>query len=207
MRHARHDGLSYGELTGGSVFLLLALGVVVMAVASGGVGERILGSLAWDSSAQVREKTVQVLHLMDWQQLLFGMSPEQITLTAARAGIVFPEGAIESFWILLCMQVGLPLLALFTACLGLFLVRLARLAGFAVGLGLIGFFVVASTSVSLASKTEIFVVVVVLAQLTGAYRWTGLWQGIYARADDRKEDHEPEAWVEHDMDAAGVIPT
>jgi hypothetical protein len=187
-RHVRRQGLAYRELAGGLALLILVLGLVVAAVASGSVGERIMGSLNWDSSAQVRERMLHVLGLMDWRQVLLGMSPEEIVRLAARAGIVFPDAAIESFWILIGMQVGLPLMALFAACLGLFLCRLARQAGLAVGLGLVGFVAVVSTSVSLASKTEILVVVAALAQLAGTWRWTGLWQDAGARLVAECED-------------------
>jgi hypothetical protein len=175
-RHARRTGLSYAEVTGGTAVAVLALGTVVAAVMGGSVGERIVGSLDWDSSAQVRTKMIEVFHYMDWQQFLFGMNPVEIHSISAHLGLVFPEGAIESFWIVLCMQVGVPLLALFALALAAFFLRLARLGGIAVGLGLVAFLLVASTSISLAVKSPILVAVVALAYLAGTYRWCGLQQ-------------------------------
>jgi hypothetical protein len=174
VRHAREDGLSYRELTGGIALIILALGSIITAVASGSIGERIMGSLAWDSSAQVREKSILVLYLIDWSQFLFGLSPAAIEKVMLQAGINAPYEAIENFWVLLLLQTGAPLLALFTACLLAFLVHLSILGGAAIGLGFVIFVIAASTSNSLASKTEVFVMVVAMAQLAAAYRCTRL---------------------------------
>jgi F0F1-type ATP synthase membrane subunit c/vacuolar-type H+-ATPase subunit K len=182
VRHARDGGLSYREITGGTALIILALGMIVAAVASGSIGERIMGSLAWDSSAQVREKSILVLYLIGWPQFLFGMSPGEIAKIMLQAGINPPYEAIENFWVLLLLQTGAPLLALFTACLLAFLVRLAILGGAAIGLGFVMFVIAASTSNSLASKTEVFVIVVAMAQLAAAYRCTRLVQEAHHRA-------------------------
>jgi hypothetical protein len=182
-RHVRRDGLSYREITGGTTLLVLALGAIVAAVAAGGIGERIMAKLAWDDSAQVREKSLLVLGIVDWQQLLFGMSPDEIARAAEEVGIRFPSEAIENFWVVLLLQVGALLLALFAIALGLFCGRLARRGGAAVGLGLFGFLIVASTSNSLATKSEVFVVVILLAQLAAAYRCHGLLQDAGVGAD------------------------
>jgi hypothetical protein len=193
VRHARRRGLSYREVTGGMAVAILVAGAVVGAVLAGSIGGRILGSLTWDSSAQVRTKMFDVFHYMDWPQFLFGMSPAEIGRISAHLGLVFPDAAIESFWIVLCMQVGVPLLALFAVCLGAFLFRLARRAGLAVGVGLIGFLVVASTSVSLATKSPILVVVIALAYLAGTYRRLGVHAPVDARRPERGAQPEPSA--------------
>jgi hypothetical protein len=182
-RHVRRDGLSYREITGGTMLLVLALGAIVAAVAAGGIGERIMAKLAWDDSAQVREKSLLVLGVVDWPQLLFGMSPDEIARAAEEVGIRFPSEAIENFWVVLLLQVGALLLALFAVALVLFCARLARRGGTAVGLGLFGFLIVASTSNSLATKSEVFVVVILLAQLAAAYRCHGLLQDAGIGAD------------------------
>ena len=173
-RYARQQCLSYRELTGGTLLVIAMLTALVAAVAMGSIGQRIMTSLAWDDSAQVRTQSVMIFTLLDWQQLLFGMSPDAITAVAWEVGIRKPDAAIESFWLALALQVGVPLLALFAPCLLAFLARLARFGGAASALGLIGFLVVVSTSISLAIKSELLVAVVALAQLAGAYRCTGL---------------------------------
>jgi hypothetical protein len=197
VRHAYRDGLSYREITGGIVLLALALGIIVVAVAAGGIGERIMAKLAWDDSAQVREKSLLVLGVVDWQQLLFGMSPAEIERAAEEVGIRFPSEAIENFWVLLVLQVGILLLALFAVSLALFCARLARLGGVAVGLGLLGFLIVASTSNSLGAKGAVFVVVVTLAQLAAAYRCHGLLQdaGLGAEPGDARADGWNANWA------------
>jgi hypothetical protein len=124
-----------------------------------------------------------VLGVVDWQQLLFGMSPDEIARAAEEVGIRFPSEAIENFWVVLLLQVGALLLALFAVSLVLFCARLARRGGTAVGLGLFGFLIVASTSNSLATKSEVFVVVILLAQLAAAYRCHGLLQDAGFGAD------------------------
>jgi hypothetical protein len=172
VRYARQGGLSYREITGGTAFLVLALGAIIALVASGVIGERIMGKLTWDSSAQVREKSIQVLYLIDRWQLMFGLSPSEITKIMLKAGINAPYEAIENFWVLLVLQVGVALTALFTICLLAFLVRLALLGGVAIGLSLVTFLIAASTSNSLASKTEVLVIVTAMAHLAAVYRCT-----------------------------------
>jgi hypothetical protein len=173
-RHARDEGLTYRQLTGGSLLIVLMLATLVAAVAMGGVGQRIAASLVWDQSAQVRQKSLLVFGQLGWQQLAFGMSPEQIAEAAWNVGIRPPDAAIESFWLVLALQVGIPLTALFGLGLAGFFVRLARLGGAAVGFGLLGFVLVTSTSISLAFKSELLVVVAALAHLAAVRRCDGL---------------------------------
>jgi hypothetical protein len=161
-------GLSYRGLTGGSALLVLMLVVLAASVSLGGIGERILGKIAWDDSAQVREQSLAVLHHMTTEQILFGVRPADIPVLAKRVGIEFPKEAIENFWVGLAMQVGAPLVVLFGFGLAAFLARLGRIGGRAVALGLAGFMVVASTSNSLSAKSSVLVAVAAMAQLAAA---------------------------------------
>lgn len=172
-RHARDEGLTYRQLTGGTLLIFLMLATLVAAVAMGSIGQRIATSLVWDQSAQVREKSLLVFGHLGWQPLVFGMSPEQIAEAAWNVGIRPPDAAIESFWLVLALQVGIPLTALFGLGLAGFFARLARLGGAAVGLGLLGFVLVTSTSISLAFKSELLVVVAALAHLAAVHRCSG----------------------------------
>ena len=142
------------------------------------------GSLAWDDSAQAREKSLHVFASIDWQQLLFGMSPDETREPPGGSAGIGPERRDRNFWVVILLQVGALLLALFAVSL----VAVLRPAGAAraasaVGLGLFGFLIVASTSNSLATKSEVFVVVILLAQLAAAYRCHGLLQDAGIGAD------------------------
>jgi hypothetical protein len=168
--HARRSGLSYGQLTGGTLLIALMLVAVVAAVMMGSIGQRIVTSLVWDQSAQVRTRSLLLFAQLKWEQLAFGMSPDAIAAAAWDVGIRPPDAAIESFWLVMALQVGIPLTTLFGLGLTILLTRLARRGGAATGLGLIGFVVVTSTSISLAIKSELLVVVIALAWLAAASR-------------------------------------
>ena len=181
-RHATREGLSYRELTGGAVLIVAMLTVLAVAVATGSIGQRIMTSLAWDESAQVRTRSTMILTLLELAPAAVRDEPGSRRRGAWEVGIRKPDTAIECFWLVLVLQVGVPLLAVFAACFIAFLARLARLGGVASALGLIGFLVVVSTSNSIAVKTELLAAVVALAQLAGAYRCTGLLQQAAAPA-------------------------
>ncbi|MCB1884497.1 MAG: VpsF family polysaccharide biosynthesis protein [Geminicoccaceae bacterium] len=166
----RRGESSYRLLTGGTVLALLLLGVVLVAVAFGGVGQRIIEKLTWDESASVRQVSFTVYRFLTPEQLLFGVSPDEILKLIARLGIGSEAATIENFWIVLSLQLGALFCALFAAGFLVFIVHLDRIGPVALRFGLFGFVLVASTSNSLSSKTAIFGMVVAIAHGTAAYR-------------------------------------
>jgi hypothetical protein len=170
--YVRRHGLSYREVMGGGAAMFLLLAALVGIVASGSVGQRILTSLTWDASAQVRTRSLDLFSSLPWPDLAFGMSPQAIAVAAAQVGIHPPEAAIESFWLVLALQVGVPLTVLFGVALVVLLGFLAWLGGRAIGCGLLGFVLVTSTSISLGVKSPLLVEVVAMALLSAAYQRT-----------------------------------
>jgi hypothetical protein len=115
IRALREGRLSYRAVTGGAALAAFLAGAVLLAVTYGGVGERILGNLAWDRSAEVREVSLTVYELLRPEQLLLGVSPDEIGGLIRRLGLDYPYETIENFWIVLSLQLGFPFFLLFAA--------------------------------------------------------------------------------------------
>lgn len=170
LRALRRGTLSYRMVTGGAALAALLVGAVLVAVTFGGIGERILGNLAWDRSAEVRQVSVTVYQLMRPEQLLFGVSPDEIGGLIRRLGLDYPYETIENFWIVLSLQLGFPFFALFTAGFLVLLLHLARISGAPMRLALLGFVLAASTNNSLSAKTTVLSVVVATIYGCAAYQ-------------------------------------
>jgi hypothetical protein len=170
LRALRRGELTFRVLTGGAVVLVLLVGALLLAVAFGGVGERILGRLAWDDSAEVREVSLTVYRFLRPGQILQGVSPAEIEALIRRLGLDYPNETIENFWIVLSLQVGVVLGAVFTAGFLAFLWRLGTIGGTPVRLALLGFALTISTSNSLSTKTSILSAVVAITYGCAAYR-------------------------------------
>jgi hypothetical protein len=145
-------------------------GTVLLAVTYGGVGERILGNLAWDRSAEVREVSLTVYRFLRPEQLLFGVSPDEIGGLMRRLGLDYPYETIENFWVVLSLQLGFPFFALFVAGFLALLLHLARISAAPIRLALVGFVLAASTNNSLSAKTAVLSVVVATIYGCAAYR-------------------------------------
>lgn len=140
---------------------LLPLGVAVVygAVEAGFFDRFAQRFVSDDGSASARLAMVQVLQAFPFGDILIGPDPARLATLVRVEGIEF---GIESFWIAMILTYGLAASAALFAGLGLFCLEIARAAG---GRGLpvlLYFFAVASTSVSLSSKTVLLGMAVAL---------------------------------------------
>jgi hypothetical protein len=137
---------------------IAALAVVTLAEA--GFFDRFLERFIDDKgSASTRIEMFELFNHLSWYQLLLAPDAGQLTTLKRIYGLDF---GIESFWVSFVLSYGIIPCAAFFAALFLFcrdLLRAVRPGGIWV---LTFFFLVASTSVSLSSKTTIFALLVLL---------------------------------------------
>ncbi len=161
---------SYLQLTGGTVFSLIAVAALVGVVIATGIGERIFANLYVDSSASVRLKVWSAYDYLTSEQLWLGISSRDIDLVALRLGLDPKYEAIENGWIYLSMQFGLVVFGLWLIGFGCLLVWLAKTGAPWAVAGVLVYVAVASTSNSFASKTVTQGLLVTYAVASGAQR-------------------------------------
>jgi O-antigen ligase len=130
------------------------VGILVTIVLATGIGERIFGHLFIDNSATVRARIWQVFNYMTVDDVIFGLSPTEISTIAYRLSLIYPLETIENFWLVMLMQMGV--VGFIPFVLGLFQANLyfwRRISGPA-RIGLVLFFIVASSNNSLTAKVS-----------------------------------------------------
>lgn len=126
------------------------------------IADRIVNQDYVDNSAKVRVIEWMIPGMMNIRELLFGVDPGKQLQLAYQVGLVAPYSAIENFWLLAFLNLGLVgFLAYLTGFLSL-LADLWRRTPVFGRLMLVVIITVASTSNSLGSKSNILFV------LTGA---------------------------------------
>jgi hypothetical protein len=156
--------LNYLQITGGLVGLLVLVAALCGVVITTNLGDRILNSLTWDNSANVRLVAFQVLDHVNGDDFWFGVPVERIESIAGLVGIDLRYEAIENFWIVLLVQLGLVGFSLFMLGLGCIVVHLWRISRLPARLALVVYFVIASGGNTLASKTPSLVLLLVALQ-------------------------------------------
>lgn len=144
---------SYLQLTGGSVALMLALAALAAVVMATGLGERIFQNLVWDNSASVRTRvweSFDYLRSADWW---LGVSPAGIDAISLKMGLDLQFEAIENFWIYMFLEFGVIGFVPFIVGIGALVALMLKRSATPMRFGVLLFFMVASTSNSLASKT------------------------------------------------------
>ncbi len=136
----------------GLLFLVLPLISFVTAAAfSGGLFDRLLERFADDNgSASARVSMLQLFDYIPWDGLVFGPDPTLIGPLQYLLGI---EYGIESFWIGFIMLNGLVVSFIFFFGLAAFSWKIAAVTRPATYILLVYFYLIASTSVSMSSKT------------------------------------------------------
>lgn len=133
-----------------AIFIVPAAAALVW---GSGLGYRVFEGLYLDNSAEVRLRIYRVFDFTSMADLMFGLSPEQIVDLSSRIGLDPTYEAIENFWLLMLLQLGLPIFAVFAAGLVSGLYLLWTRSGRGGRLALLVFVATASTTNSLASKT------------------------------------------------------
>jgi hypothetical protein len=189
---------SYLQLSGGSVFLLLAGVAMVALVITTGLGERIFANLYLDNSAGVRLRVWQAFDHLSAEQLWLGISARDIDLVALRLGLDPKYEAIENGWIYLSLQFGLVVFALWVIGFVCLITWTLRHAAPLAGAGVVAYVLVASTSNAFASKSVGSALLVTYAVASAAQlRRNRLMHALRAQASalsSRRAGMTPPAW-------------
>lgn len=154
-----HHSISPRGILIRAVFLGISIPIVYFA-ADQGLGQRIFESLYLDSSALSRIDSVQILHDLEPKDLLFGIGAEGVTqVEHARRGWF----NIENFWVVLILQMGLPMAALVSLALLSLLYSIYRKAPVPVRYMLVAFIVTASSNNALTVKTQNLLILIALS--------------------------------------------
>jgi len=149
----RRGRYGYVPILAVAAAVIFVVPVAAALVWESGLGDRIFEGLYLDNSAEVRLRIYSVFDFVRTDDLVFGLSPQQIVALSARIGLDPTYEAIENFWLLMLLQLGLPIFVLFAAGLISGLLLLWRRSGPGGRLALLVFVATASTTNSLASKT------------------------------------------------------
>ncbi len=144
---------TYLQLTGGSVGVALAGALMAFIVVSTGLGDRFFQNFAWDNSASVRFQIWHTLDHFSGLDLWLGLPIQGIDHLAEKVGLDMRFEAIENFWLYQLLLLGLVGFVPFVLGLVLLIVHLVRRAQPMLWLAVVVYFVVASGTNSLASKT------------------------------------------------------
>jgi hypothetical protein len=161
---------SYLQLTGGSLALILCLTLVAGVVAITGIGERFFQTLRWDDSAAVRGRVWEIFAFLSPTDLWTGIAPAEIDHISLRIGLDPRFEAIENFWLYLLMQFGILGYIPFILGLAFLVALLWRAATPLMRIAVFVFFMVASTSNSLSTKTMSLMLLTVVVLACPAFR-------------------------------------
>ena len=156
---------TYLQLTGAAFVGMLGGAALVAAVFAAGIGERIFNSLSWDGSASVRYRVWNVFDHLNSTDLLIGISPERIVSIGTRIGLEASE-AIENFWLVLFLQMGVIGFIPFVVAMACLLTWLWRASGGPMRVAVVLFVLVASSNNSLATKTVALAVFSIVVTIT-----------------------------------------
>lgn len=172
---------SYLQMTGGSVGLLLGAVCMAMGIMASGLGDRIFHNFTWDNSADARLLAWQTLDHFRGLDLWLGLPIDQIDHLAERVGIDLRFGTIENFWVYQLLLLGITGFVPFVLGLILLVVHLVKRSAPVLWLAILVYFVVASGTNSLASKTISLLLLSVLVHAAmgtrnrqGVPRWQAL---------------------------------
>jgi hypothetical protein len=153
----------------GMIVLPLVLGVIATQTH---IAERLLDTMYYDDSAEVRVFQWKVLNYLSLPNWLFGVPQDDLIQLKYQIGIG-PNEDIENFWLLLFLNLGAIGFVGFLVFFFTFLVNLAR-----VGSGLFGWLlmiaalIIDSSSNSLGQKTyDLLMEVVILYAMSGFNGW------------------------------------
>lgn len=174
LRQGRHGYLVIVGAAAATIFVLPAAAVLLW---ESGLGDRVFEGLYLDNSASVRLRIYRVFDFITPGDLLFGLSPEQVVAVSARIGLDPTFEAIENFWLLMLLQLGLPIFVAFACGLLSGLYLLWRRSGPGGRWAVLVFLATASTTNSLASKTAALTMLFSIVFCTAALTRQGALSG------------------------------
>lgn len=148
------------------LIMLVVPAVVASAVVSLGLGDRIVQEFRWDASAQARLQSVDLLTLVSFEDLVFGVSSSRFLQYLDQLYVL---NIVENFWIVMLVRFGLIGFVPFVIALAFFLFRLMKDGGLVAKVAVIGFLVIASSNNSLSTKNPALSMLVVLVLTGSAY--------------------------------------
>lgn len=148
------------------VMMLVVPALFFVAIGSLGLGERIVEGFQWDSSAQARLHSFDLLSYLTVNDLVFGISSSRFIQYLDQLYLL---ETVENFWIILLARFGLIGFVPFLVALIFFLYRLMRDGGQVGWIVVLGFLVIASSNNSLASKNPALSMLVLLILAGSAY--------------------------------------
>lgn len=164
-------------------FVIMAIPILAFASIAGlDLGDRLFAAWRWDDSAESRLLAFRVFDVVSIRELLFGMSPAEIQgIVDNYLSFYTTLTIIENVWIVWILQFGLILFALVVASLGAMLWSILRGAPWPLWTAALVFLVVGSGNNSLAAKTFLLSMLIVL--LIGGRAYADLARGRVRRAD------------------------
>jgi hypothetical protein len=137
-------------------------------VNEGGQADRIIDTLYFDDSAQVRVTQWAVLDYLNLKNWLFGVPLADLEALKYRIGLDASED-IENFWLLLYLNLGAIGFVVFVIMFGAFLLHIARSGGGLNGwLLMVSALIIDSSSNSLGTKSnDLFIEVAFLMAMSG----------------------------------------
>jgi hypothetical protein len=142
--------------------------LILVIVTQTSVADRIINTLYFDDSAQVRVTQWMVLNYLDLKNWLFGVPLADLEALKYQIGLDANED-IENFWLLLCLNLGMIGFVVFVVIFGCFLLHMARYGGGLNGwLLMVSALIIDSSSNSLGTKSnDLFIEVAFLMAMSG----------------------------------------
>lgn len=161
-------GITKSEALEVIIVLMVALCGAFITYYHTDLGDRIFKFMYWDASADVRIQILQVFDYLTPEELYFGVSPERFSELSYNIGYYYPYSTIENFWIIIIINMGLFVFIYFFITVFGFCVSIIRRYPLSI-YEFSGFFIIASSSNSLADKTASFALVVALTLGAAAF--------------------------------------
>ena len=163
--------LSVGFLAAFIAGSVLLPAIFVVLTATTDVGQRIIEHLYYDDSAANRVIQWNILDYLKYQDVLFGVSPDRITLLKFQIGLSKPGMDIENFWLLMFLNLGVFGFPLFAGALFLLLFHQGQRSNTAIGWVIVmATLLICSTSNSLGRKSPDLLFLAACMTALGGFR-------------------------------------
>jgi hypothetical protein len=160
----------YVQIAAGALGMVVGSALLAAVVAVSGLGARIFKNLTWDNSADVRLKSWDVLDHVHGAEVWFGVSMLDIASIAERIGIDPRYEAIENFWLVMLLLLGVLGFVAFVVGLVVLFTYLWRISAAPMRVALVMYLLVASGANTLSSKNVSLLLLVMAVQCAAVAR-------------------------------------
>lgn len=168
LRHLAGRNYGYGQLLGGLLVGLMALGAIALALTLGS-DTRAFSGLRWDESANTRIIGLRILDTLTPLDVVFGIGPQQILERSKVLADYYGIIGLENSWLQLMLIFGLLGLLFMLAALFTWLREMLRGGPPSAYVATLAYLVIASTNNTLAAKDSSLLFLVVLVMGARAY--------------------------------------